>query len=283
MEQPRPGTTERTALPLDADRLSAYLHGRLEGCDGPLSARQFPGGQSNPTYEITCGDRAWVLRKKPPGTLLPTAHAIDREYRVMTALRESDVPVPRTFLYCDDASVVGTDFFVMEFLRGRIFWDPTLPELSATERAAVYAEMGRVLGALHRVDHVACGLGDYGKPGNYFARQIGRWTKQYLAAKTDALPSMQRLIEWLPAHVPDDDTTTLVHGDFRLDNMMFHPTQARVLGVVDWELSTLGHPLADLAYNCMPYHLPLREGGRLADVAGSATTQGIRRRPPLRG
>lgn len=267
----RPGTIERTALPLDAGRLAEYLRGRLDGCDAPVQVRQFPGGQSNPTYHLTCGDRAWVLRKKPPGALLPTAHAVDREYRVLTALTGTDVPVPRPLLYCDDSAVIGTEFFVMEFLPSRIFWDPTLPELAPSTRATVYAEMGRVLAALHSVDYVARALGGYGKPGNYFARQIGRWTKQYLAVKTDPVPAMDRLIEWLPAHVPDDDTTSLVHGDFRLDNLMFHPSEPRVLGVIDWELSTLGHPLADLAYNCMPYHLPPREGAALAVVAGGAS------------
>ena len=271
MQDAPDAANERTALPLDERALAAYLRGRLEGCDGEVRARQFPGGQSNPTYHLTCGDRAWVLRKKPPGKLLPTAHAVDREYRVMAALRDTDVPVPRAFLYCDDAALIGTEFVVIEFVAGRIFWDPTLPELTPSERAGVYAEMGRVLAALHQVDYVARGLGDYGRPGNYFARQIGRWTKQYVAARTDDLPSMERLIAWLPEHVPDDEATRLVHGDFRLDNMIFHPTESRVLAVVDWELSTLGQPLADLAYNCMPYHLAQRGGQRLAVTARPAS------------
>ena len=257
------------SLEIDAQALARHLRGKLPGLTGALGVRQFAGGQSNPTYLLEDGAQRWVLRKKPPGRLLPTAHMVDREYRIFTALAGSDVPVPRTYLFGSDPSVIGTEFFVMEYVQGRIFWDASLPEVvHAGERAAIYGEMNRVLAALHRVDYAACGLADYGKPGNYFARQIKRWSQQYDAARTGELPSMDRLIEWLPAHVPDDDETRLVHGDFRLDNMIFHPTEPRVLAVLDWELSTLGHPLADLAYNCMPYHGPFRGAPPLSDVAG---------------
>jgi aminoglycoside phosphotransferase (APT) family kinase protein len=262
---------EASTLKIDAEALARHLKGRLPGLSGELTVRQFAGGQSNPTYLLSSGDNRFVLRKKPPGQLLPTAHAVDREHRIFKALAGSDVPVPLTYLYCDDTRVIGTEFFVMEYVEGRIFWDSTLPELGAAERRAIYSEMNRVLSALHRVDHVAIGLGDYGKPGNYFARQIRRWTQQYEAARTSVLPSMDRLIEWLPANVPDGDQTCLVHGDFRLDNMIFDPREARVLAVLDWELSTLGHPLADLAYNCMPYHSTFRAPVPLSEVAGPAS------------
>jgi aminoglycoside phosphotransferase (APT) family kinase protein len=249
--------------------LAGYLSGKLPDLRGALRVRQFAGGQSNPTYLLECDERRWVLRKKPPGTLLPTAHMVDREYRIFSALEGSGVPVPRTHLFCSDRTVIGTEFFVMDYVSGRIFWDPTLPEAGGpAERSALYAEMNRVLAALHGVDYQARGLSDYGKPGNYFARQIKRWSQQYEAARTDPLPSMDRLIEWLPQRVPEGDETRLVHGDFRLDNMIFHATEPRVLAVLDWELSTLGHPLADLAYNCMPYHGPLRGAPALRDVAG---------------
>jgi aminoglycoside phosphotransferase (APT) family kinase protein len=269
---------ESNDLKIDAEALARYLAQRLPDVSGALRVRQFAGGQSNPTYHLACGDeregkpvREWVLRKKPPGTLLPTAHAVDREYRIFSSLAGSDVPVPRTYLYCDDASVIGTEFFVMEYVRGRIFWDATLPGLSPAERSAIYDEMNRVLAALHRVDYAARDLADYGKPGNYFARQIRRWTQQYEAAKTDHVEAMERLIEWLPAHIPGDDQTCLVHGDFRLDNMIFDAHEPRVRAVLDWELSTLGHPLADLAYNCMPYHGAFRTAVPLRDVAGDAS------------
>jgi aminoglycoside phosphotransferase (APT) family kinase protein len=268
---------ESSALKIDAEALARYLAPRIDGVNGALRVRQFAGGQSNPTYLLACDAgggkpaREWVLRKKPPGPLLPTAHAVDREYRIFTALEGSDVPVPKAYLFCDDPNVIGTEFFVMEYLAGRIFWDATLPGLAPAERSAIFDEMNRVLAALHLVDYAARGLGDYGKPGNYFERQIRRWTQQYEAAKTDVVPSMERLIEWLPAHVPSDDQTCLVHGDFRLDNMIFDPREPRVRAVLDWELSTLGHPLADLAYNCMPYHGAFRTAVPLREVAGEAT------------
>jgi aminoglycoside phosphotransferase (APT) family kinase protein len=267
-----PKAAESSPLAIDVTALARYLAGRLPGVVPELSVQRFAGGQSNPTYLVSSGARKLVLRKKPPGVLLPTAHSIDREHRIFSALFGSEVPVPQPYLYCDDASVIGTEFFLMQYLEGRIFWDSTLPGLAAQERSAIYAEMNRVLAALHALDYGARGLADYGKPGNYFARQIRRWTEQYQAAKTDELESMERLCEWLPAHLPaGDDRTCLVHGDYRLDNMIFHPTEPRVLGLLDWELSTLGHPLADLAYNCMPYHSTFRAPVPLSEIAGPAT------------
>jgi aminoglycoside phosphotransferase (APT) family kinase protein len=256
---------------LDEASLAKYLDGRLPGDVRPLAARQFRGGQSNPTFLLTLGERRYVLRKKPAGVLLATAHMVEREYRVMTALAGTDVPVPRTYLLCEDPSVIGTPFFVMEYLQGRLFWDGRLPDLSPEQRRACYFEKNRVLSALHALDPAAVGLGDYGRSGNYMERQIKRWTSQYQASRTDDIPSMDALIEWLPAHVPADDTTRIVHGDVRFDNMMFHPSEPRVLGILDWELSTLGHPLADLAYDCMPYHTVGDDGHTLAEVAGPAS------------
>jgi len=271
--------SDERALPIDVAALERWLSPRLFGTAAdadapaaPLTARQFAGGQSNPTYLLQRGGQRFVLRKKPPGELLPTAHAVDREHRVFSALADSDVPVPRVHLLCEDRSVLGTEFFVMAYVEGRIFWHAELPEArDATERAALYDEMNRVLAALHSVDWQARGLESYGKPGNYFARQLKRWSAQYESAKTDPLPEMDALSAWLHAHVPKSDETTLVHGDYRLDNMIFHPSEPRVLAVLDWELSTLGHPLADLAYNCMPYHAAMRGSPALADVAGPQT------------
>jgi aminoglycoside phosphotransferase (APT) family kinase protein len=255
-------------LPIDAPALRAYLESKLPEFRGELEVQKFAGGQSNPTYKLTVNGTSFVLRKKPPGALLATAHMVDREFRVISALHGSGVPVAKPILYCDDASVIGTEFFIMEYVAGRIFWDPTFPQLSAAERRTLYAEMARVLAELHKVDYEARGLGSYGKAGNYFARQIKRWSAQYVASVTEPIPAMDALMEWLPAHVPPDDKTTLVHGDYRFDNMVFHPTEPRVLAVLDWELSTLGHPLADLAYNCMTYHLPGVDRPALAEVAG---------------
>jgi aminoglycoside phosphotransferase (APT) family kinase protein len=240
----------------DPVKLEAYLRQHIDGFSGPLQVEQFRGGQSNPTFRLTAGGKHYVLRRKPPGKLLPSAHAIDREYRVMTALRDSDVPVPKTWCLCADEGVIGTAFFVMDCVDGRIFWDPSLPGMTRSERAAIFAEMNRVIAALHKVDYRALGLGDYGKTGNYFARQIARWTKQYRASETEKIEAMDRLIEWLPENIPADDETTIVHGDYRLDNLIFHPTDARIVAVLDWELSTLGHPLADFAYHCMSWRIP---------------------------
>lgn len=239
----------------------------MEGFCGPLTATKFAHGQSNPTFLIEAASGKSVLRRKPPGELLKSAHAVDREYRVMTALAESDVPVPKTCHLCEDDSVIGSVFFIMEYLDGRIFWDPALPELGNEERTAVYTDMSRALAAVHSVDVEAVGLGDYGKPGNYFARQTSRWTGQYRASETGTIPTMDRLIEWLPAHMPaDDGRVALVHGDFRLDNMIFHPVEPRIIALLDWELSTLGHPFADLAYQCMQWRV--EHGGIIPGLGG---------------
>jgi aminoglycoside phosphotransferase (APT) family kinase protein len=247
----RPGTTA-----LDITRLHRYLQeaGLANGSEpmiAPLS-----GGQSNPTFRLYVGTEHYVLRKKPAGATLAGAHAIDREYRVMAALRGSGVPVPRMHVYCDDASVLGTPFYIMQWLEGRVLVDQSLPGMPADERAATYAEMNRVMAALHAVDPAAVGLADYGRPGNYFARQIARWSRQSTASTLPMGDAMRRLMAWLPEHIPPGDETTLVHGDYRLDNLIFHPTEPTVIGVLDWELSTLGHPLADFAYHCMGWHIP---------------------------
>ena len=239
----------------DVAALEAFLRENVEGFRGPLEVEQFKGGQSNPTFRLRTPGRSYVMRRKPPGKLLPSAHAVDREYRVITALARTDVPVPRTYALCTDDSVVGTMFYVMDYVEGRVLWDPTLPGMSREERGAIYDEMNRVIAALHTVDYAAIGLADYGKPGNYFARQIDRWSKQYKASEMEPIEAMDRLIEWLPANIPGDDQTSIVHGDYRLDNMIFHPNEARVLAVLDWELSTLGHPMADFAYNAMAWRL----------------------------
>jgi aminoglycoside phosphotransferase (APT) family kinase protein len=264
-------TDVREAHRFDEASLTRYLEEHLEGFRGPLTVRQFEGGQSNPTYLLRAPSGEYVLRKKPPGTLLPTAHMVEREFRVLSALRDTDVPVAKALALCEDPAVIGTTFFVMEFVRGRVFWDPTLPDESPTERQAIYDAMNDVLAKLHGVDYRAVGLEDYGKPGNYFARQIKRWSSQYLAAKTEEFPEMDRLMEWLPGNVPDDDTTSIVHGDYRLDNMIFHPEEPRVIALLDWELSTLGHPLADLAYNCMPYHATRSGTPGLSSVGAGGT------------
>jgi aminoglycoside phosphotransferase (APT) family kinase protein len=240
----------------DQPALERYLSEFLPGLVAPVAVEQFKGGQSNPTYRLADSrGKRYVLRRKPPGQLLPSAHAVDREFRVMSALGSVGFPVPRTHLLCDDPSVVGSAFFVMDCIDGRIFWDQSLPGVSRDERAAIYEEMNRVIALLHSVDYDAIGLGTYGKPGNYFERQIKRWTDQYRASETEVIEAMDNLIAWLPSNIPDGDETAIVHGDYRLDNMIFHPTQPRVLAVLDWELSTLGHPLADFAYHCMSWHI----------------------------
>jgi aminoglycoside phosphotransferase (APT) family kinase protein len=242
----------------DVDRLERYLRDRLTGFAGPLQVRQFQGGQSNPTYLLSTPGQQYVMRSKPGpvARLLPSAHAIEREFRVMGALASQGVPVPEVLLLCEDESVIGRAFFVMQHVDGRVLWDPALPGLTPAQRGAVYDEMNRVIAALHRVDEAAAGLADFGRAGNYFERQIGRWSKQYRASATEPIEAMDRLIGWLPDHVPAGDDSAVVHGDFRLDNLIFHPTEARVLAVIDWELSTLGHPLADFSYLCMSWHIP---------------------------
>jgi len=235
--------------------LAEYLPEHVPGIRGPIAVEQLSGGQSNPTFRLLADRRTYVLRKQPEGRLLPSAHAVDREYRVITALGRTDVPVPRTYFYCDDRSVIGTPFFVMEFVDGRQFWDPALPELDPANRAALWDDINTVIARLHTVDYAAVGLGDYGKPGNYFERQISRWTKQYRESETVPIDSMDRLIEWLPRNIIADDASSIVHGDFRLDNLIVHATEPRVIAVLDWELSTLGHPLADFAYHALVWRL----------------------------
>ena len=248
----------------DEAALGHWLHGHLPGFAGLTRIEQFRGGQSNPTFLITAADDArYVLRKKPAGTLLPSAHAVDREFRVISALHGGDVPVARPLCLCTDESVIGTIFYVMGYASGRNFWDPALPEMTPPERAALYREMSRVMGALHTLDYASIGLGDYGKPGNYFARQIARWSGQYRASETERIEAMEKLLVWLPANVPVGDETVLVHGDYRLDNLIFDSDSPRMLAIVDWELSTLGHPLADFSYHAMLWRIPAGEAGGL--------------------
>ena len=243
-------------------------------CDfsGALSAEKFAGGQSNPTFKLSAGDRKFVLRRKPPGQLLASAHAVDRQFRVIAALQDTDVPVPGAVALCKEDEIIGSMFYLMEYLEGRVFWDPVLPELTNDERSAVYDDMNRVLAAMHSINVADVGLGDYGRPGNYFERQVGRWTKQYRASETQTVPAMEELMAWLPENMPaEDDRVALVHGDYRLDNVMFHPTEPKIIAVLDWELSTLGNPIADLAYQVMAWQLP-----RDAGITGLA---GIDRKP----
>ncbi|SNR99268.1 MULTISPECIES: phosphotransferase [unclassified Azospirillum] len=242
----------------DEAALAAFLDRHLPEIPGPWQVGQFQGGQSNPTFLLTATDGTkLVLRKKPPGKLLPSAHMIEREYRIMRALAGSGVPVPNARLICDDQEVIGTPFYLMDHIDGRVLSDVALHRLSPAEAAATYDAMNATLAALHNVDWQAAGLGDFGKPENYIARQVDRWSKQFIAARGDSdIPAMDRLMAWLPAHVPAGDETSIAHGDFRLGNLMLHPSEPRVLAVLDWELATLGHPLSDLAYNCMAYHLP---------------------------
>ncbi|MBX3610241.1 MAG: phosphotransferase [Hydrogenophaga sp.] len=261
--------SERHAF--DEQALAKWLGAHLEGFAGPLTVEMFKGGQSNPTYKLITPQRSYVMRAKPGpvAKLLPSAHAIEREFRVMSALATTDVPVATMHVLCEDESVIGRAFYVMQCVEGRVLWEQSLPGMSTTERGAIYDEMNRVMAALHSVRPDAIGLADYGKPGNYFERQIGRWSKQYQASITQPIPEMDRLIEWLPRSVPamarDESLISVVHGDYRLDNLMFHPHEARVLAVLDWELSTLGHPLADFSYHCMSWHIP---PGMFRGIAG---------------
>ncbi len=264
--------TRAPSQSMDAQALAAWLAREIDGFAGPLTIEQFKGGQSNPTYKLITPGATYVMRAKPApvAKLLPSAHAIEREFTVMRALAGTDVPVPRMLALCEDESIVGRAFYVMEFMQGRVLWDQTLPGASTAERTAIYEEMNRVIAALHRVDFRALGLAGYGKPGNYFERQIGRWSKQYQATITGPNEAMDRLIEWLPAHIPesarDEREVAIVHGDYRLDNLVFHPTEPRVLAVLDWELSTLGHPLADFSYHCMSWHI--RKSGAARGLGG---------------
>jgi aminoglycoside phosphotransferase (APT) family kinase protein len=253
------GTSEvREAHRFDEARLHEWLSGEVEGYSGPLRVEQFRGGQSNPTYKLVTPARSYVLRRKPPGKLLPGAHAVDREYRVITALGAQGFPVARTFGLCTDESVIGTPFYVMEMVEGRIFWNVSFPEVSREDRPAYFDAMNATIAALHAIDPETAGLGDYGKPGNYFARQIARWSKQYQEdVEAGRVAAMDRLVEWLPDNIPSDEPRpSVIHGDFRCDNMIFHASGPTVLAVLDWELSTLGHPLADFSYHLMMYRMP---------------------------
>jgi aminoglycoside phosphotransferase (APT) family kinase protein len=263
----------RLIEPLAAHRfetapLFAYLAEHVEGFAAPAALRQFQGGQSNPTFLIETAGQKYVLRKKPPGSLLPSAHQIDREYRIQKALA-GVLPVARMFHYCTDVAVIGTEFYVMEFLEGRVFSDVMMSEITPAERGKIQAHLFETIGALHAADYAALGLADYGKPTNYIGRQIDRWKRQYVGLATEDLPAMNQLIAWLEAHIPAEETTSIVHGDFRLGNMMVHPAEPRIIAVLDWELSTLGHPLSDLAYCCMPYHMPFDAGPAYAGYAAT--------------
>ncbi len=255
----------------DVAALRAYLEPHLEGFVGPLAVEQFKGGQSNPTYKLITPTRSYVMRSKPgpAAKLLASAHAVDREFTVMRALHGTEVPVPQMHLLCEDESVIGRAFYVMEFMAGRVMWDQSIPSADNATRAAIYDEMNRVIAALHNVDVNQAGLAAYGKPGNYFERQIGRWTKQYLASITQPIDAMDKLIAWLPAHIPasarDEAQVSVVHGDYRLDNLMFHPTEQSAIAVLDWELSTIGHPLADFSYHCMSWHI---QPGQFRGIGG---------------
>ncbi|HEX5683386.1 MAG TPA: phosphotransferase family protein [Ideonella sp.] len=272
MEEQYTGTKAVAAShAFDAAALEAYLADKLPGFAGPLSVEQFKGGQSNPTYKLVTPGKSYVMRSKPgpAAKLLPSAHAIEREFRVMAALHDTDVPVAQMHVLCEDEAIIGRAFYVMEFVGGRVLWNQALPESTPEERGAIYDEMNRVIAALHTVDVAAVGLADYGKPGNYFERQIGRWSKQYLASVTGPNPAMDKLLDWLPAHIPasarDESQISIVHGDYRLDNLIFDSVQPRIAAVLDWELSTIGHPLADFSYHCMSWHIP---AGVFRGIAG---------------
>ena len=242
---------------LDIEKLSDYLTQQLDEFTGIKKSKKFNTGQSNPTYLLETAEKKYVLRKKPPGKLLPSAHAVDREYRIIKALEETKVPVPRTVFLCNDENIIGTIFYVMEFVDGRIFWDPTLPEIDENKRMKVYEETVRIMAELHKIDVEKAGLLDFGKPGNYFERQVGRWIKQYRAAETESYPEVETLIAWLEKTMPDDDgLISIVHGDYRLYNMIFDHEEESMLALLDWELSTIGHPYADLAYQCMNWYIP---------------------------
>lgn len=255
----------------DVPRLETYLKEHIDGFTGPISLEQFSGGQSNPTFLLKASSGQYVLRRKPPGKLLPSAHAVDREYRVMTALYSTDVPVAKTYCLCEDESIIGTAFYVMDFVKGRVIWDGVLPEMNSHERSSIYDELNRVIAALHTVDHSAIGLESFGRPGNFVERQISRWIKQYRASETEHIEAMENLIQWLPENVPQSEEVSITHGDYRLDNVIFHPTEARILSVLDWELSTLGHPVADLAYHCMYWRLTPGEFRGIAGVDHETT------------
>ena len=251
----------------DVEALDAYLTPRIEGFAGIAEVRQFKGGASNPTFLVVeRGGRLFVLRKKPPGQLLQSAHQVDREHRVMSALRGTDVPVPHMRVLSTDETVIGTAFYVMDYMEGRIFRDARLPGIAPEERAAIYDALNATLAKLHKVDYERVGLADFGRPGNYFERQIARWTKQYRGAQSEPIDAMEKLIDYLPRHIPKDDSVSIAHGDYRLENVMFHPERPELIAVLDWELCTIGHPLADIAYNCLLWHSPSEAWGSLIGV-----------------
>lgn len=255
----------KAAHRFDQARLAAFLTGRVKGFAGPMTVRQFEGGQSNPTFILNTPDRDYVMRRKPPGVLLASAHAVDREYRILSALHGQGFPVPEPLVYSDDPDVVGSPFYVMAHVPGRVFFDCRMPDLDRAGRAAVFDAANETLARLHAFDPTAIGLEDYGRPGNYFARQVGRWSKQYQASEIEPIEAMDRLIDWLPGAIPDDEGAGIVHGDYSFHNLLIHPTEPRVAGVVDWELSTLGHPFGDLFYHMMEWYRPagLDERGTL--------------------
>ncbi|MGI9440677.1 MAG: phosphotransferase, partial [Parvibaculales bacterium] len=252
----------------DEKKLEEFAAAHVEGFAGPMQVRQFKGGQSNPTYQIITPNKKYVMRRKPPGKLLPSAHAVDREYKVITALGSVDFPVPRTYCLCEDESVVGTMFYIMDMVEGRILWNPCLPDIDKAGRRPIFEAKIETLARLHNTDYERIGLGDFGKAGNYFARQISRWTKQYQLSETQHIDTMNKLIEWLPHNIPDDDSNSIVHGDYRLDNMVLHPSEPKVRAVLDWELSTLGHPLGDFTYHLMQWFMP-------SDGASTQTLNGV--------
>ncbi|MCP4753062.1 MAG: phosphotransferase [Proteobacteria bacterium] len=253
----------RPGYELDTDALQRYMEKNVEGYSGLLEIGQFKGGQSNPTYLLAAGGKHYVLRRKPSGVLLKSAHAVDREYRVITALAQTDVPVAKTFALCTDETVIGTWFYIMDYVEGRIFW--TYENIPPNERGEVFDAMVDTIARLHQADYERIGLGDFGRQGNYFARQISIWSKQYQASITESYPGMDKLIQWMNDRIPDNEETSIVHGDFRLDNLIFHPTEPRILAILDWELSTLGHPLSDFSYQCMAWRL---QPGALRGMAG---------------
>jgi len=246
----------RAAHQFDVTQLKDYMLSHVDNFDGPLTVKQFKGGQSNPTYLLESSSGRYVMRRKPPGKLLKSAHAVDREFKVISALHAADFPVPRPYVLCKDEEIVGTMFFIMEFVEGRIFWELDLPDSDPEERSAIYDNLGETVAQLHNFEHEKIGLGDYGKPGNYFARQISRWSKQYYASEITKLDDMDKLINWLPENIPVDESVAVVHGDFRLDNLIVHPTEPRIIAVLDWELSTIGHPLGDFTYHLMAWQTP---------------------------
>ena len=246
----------REAHRFDIGQLEEYMASHVESFRGPLNVKQFKGGQSNPTYLLDAESGRYVLRRKPPGKLLKSAHAVDREYRIISALYGADFPVPRPYVLCEDVEIIGTMFYIMEHVDGRIFWDLDLPNANDAGRTALYDNVNETIARLHNFDYAALGLEDFGKPGNYFERQVSRWSKQYRASETTQIKSMNALMEWLPENIPDEESASIVHGDFRLDNMVVHSSEPRVIAVLDWELSTIGHPLADFTYHLMAWQMP---------------------------